>query len=94
VMMNLGNPDAAFGLAMVPNDVSGLPGWSSSSAVTSKSTRWRWSTPERVTDEAVRRSIADLTYGYPNGEEYFVERLAEGAGPSPRRSTRTRSSSG
>ena len=80
VMMNLGNPDAAFGLAMVPNDGIGLARMEFIISSYIKVHPMALIHPERVTDEAVRRSIADLTYGYPDGEEYFVERLAEGAG--------------
>ena len=80
VMMNLGNPDAAFGLAMIPSDGIGL---ARMEFIISSSIRVHPMAlvhPERVTDESVRTKIADLTYGYPDGEEYFVERLAEGAG--------------
>ncbi|NLB00047.1 MAG: phosphoenolpyruvate synthase, partial [Methanomicrobiales archaeon] len=80
VMMNLGNPDAAFGLAMVPNDGIGL---ARTEFIISSYIRVHPMAlihPERVEDESVREAIADLTYGYPDGEEYFVERLAEGVG--------------
>lgn len=80
VMMNLGNPDAAFGLAMVPNDGIGLARMEFIISSYIKVHPMALVHPERVADESVRRSIADLTYGYPDGEEYFVERLAEGAG--------------
>ncbi len=80
VMMNLGNPDAAFGLAMVPNDGIGLARMEFIISSYIKVHPMALIHPERITDESVRRSIADLTYGYPNGEDYFVEKLAEGAG--------------
>ena len=80
VMMNLGNPDAAFGLAMVPNDGIGLARMEFIISSYIKVHPMALIHPERITDESIRRSIADLTYGYPNGEEYFVEKLAEGAG--------------
>ena len=34
--------------------------------------------PERVRDEADRRRIAELTAGFPDGQEYFVQTLALG----------------
>ena len=80
VMMNLGNPDAAFGLAMVPNDGIGLARMEFIISSYIKVHPMALVHPERVADESVRRSIADLTYGYPDGAEYFVERLAEGVG--------------
>ncbi|MDD3071598.1 MAG: phosphoenolpyruvate synthase [Methanoculleus horonobensis] len=80
VMMNLGNPDAAFGLAMVPNDGIGLARMEFIISSYIKVHPMALVHSERVEDESVRQSIADLTYGYPDGAEYFVERLAEGVG--------------
>ena len=36
--------------------------------------------PERIADEAVKNQINDLTYGYEDKKEYFVEKLAHGIG--------------
>jgi pyruvate,water dikinase len=36
--------------------------------------------PERITDEAVRKEINSLTFGYEDKKGYFVEKLAEGVG--------------
>ena len=36
--------------------------------------------PERITDESVRQEIDNLTLGYKNKAEYFVEKLAQGVG--------------
>jgi len=80
VMMNLGNPDMAFGLAMLPNDGIGLARMEFIISSYIKVHPMALVHPDRVTDDSVRQSIADLTYGYPDGEEYFVERLAEGVG--------------
>jgi len=35
---------------------------------------------DQVTDEATRRQINDMTYGWKNKEEFFVKKLAEGIG--------------
>lgn len=35
--------------------------------------------PEKITDEAVRKEVDDLTFGYEK-EDYFVEKLAHGVG--------------
>ncbi len=79
--MNLGNPDMAFGLAMLPNDGIGLARMEFIISSYIKVHPMALVHPDRVTDDSVRQSIADLTYGYPDGgEEYFVERLAEGVG--------------
>ena len=57
-----------------------MPGWSLSSVITSRSTRWHSSHPEKVTDEDVKAQIGALTYGYDNPEEYFIEKLSQGIG--------------
>lgn len=80
VMMNLGNPDMAFGLAMVPNDGIGLARMEFIISSYIKIHPMALLHPERIEDTAVREAIADFVYGYPDGEEYFVERLAEGVG--------------
>jgi len=36
--------------------------------------------PEKVKDEATRKEIDDLTFGYNDKKEYFVEKLAQGIG--------------
>ena len=43
IMMNVGNPEEAFRLSLIPNDGVGLARRSSSSATRSRSTRWRCS---------------------------------------------------
>ncbi|MEG3057205.1 MAG: hypothetical protein RQM90_14830 [Methanoculleus sp.] len=68
-MMNLGNPEAAFGLAMVPNDGIGLARMEFIIGSYIKVHPMALIHPEQVTDESVRQSITDLTYGYPDGTE-------------------------
>jgi pyruvate,water dikinase len=36
--------------------------------------------PERITDESVRQEIDELTLGYKDKAEYFIEKLAQGVG--------------
>jgi pyruvate, water dikinase len=58
---------------------SGWPAWSSSSASTSASIRWR--SPARTRSPRPRRNtIARLTRAYPRPTDFFVEKLAEGVG--------------
>jgi len=66
VMMNLGNPDMAFGLAMLPNDGIGLARMEFIISSYIKVHPMALVHPEQVADESVRQSIADLTYGYPD----------------------------
>ena len=78
-MMNLGEPDQAFALSMIPNTASGLPVWNLSSIIISKSTRWH-SPPDKVTDENVKAQIGELTYGSGIPGNYFVGKLSQGIG--------------
>jgi pyruvate,water dikinase len=80
IMMNLGNPDEAFSLSMIPNDGVGLARMEFIINSYIKVHPMALVHPERVTDAAVKREIDQLTAGYENKESYFVEKLAEGVG--------------
>ncbi len=80
MMMNLGNPDEAFGLAMIPSDGIGLARMEFIIASSIKVHPMALIHPEKVQDDDVRQAIADLTFGYEDKSEYFVEKLAQGAG--------------
>jgi pyruvate,water dikinase len=78
MMMNLGNPDEAFGLAAIPNNGIGLARMEFIITSLIRVHPMALVHPERVEDPAARAQIEDLTYGYADRSEYFVERLAEG----------------
>jgi pyruvate,water dikinase len=80
IMMNLGNPEEAFSLSMIPNDGIGLARMEFIINSYIKIHPMALVHPERVTDEAVKKKINELTFGYENKEDYFVERLAQGVG--------------
>jgi pyruvate,water dikinase len=80
MMMNLGNPDEAFGLAMIPNDGIGLARMEFIIGSYIKVHPMALVHSEKVQDAAVREEIDDLAYGYADKKEYFVEKLAQGAG--------------
>ncbi len=80
IMMNLGNPEEAFSLSMIPNDGIGLARMEFIINSYIKIHPMALVHPERVEDEAVRKEIEELTYGYENKEDYFVEKLAHGVG--------------
>ncbi|MBP1743780.1 MAG: phosphoenolpyruvate synthase [Firmicutes bacterium] len=80
IMMNLGNPDQAFTMSMIPNDGVGLARMEFIINDYIKIHPMALVHPEAVTDEAVRDKIDALTYGYGQKEEYFVEKLAHGVG--------------
>ncbi len=80
IMMNLGNPEEAFSLSMMPNDGVGLARMEFIINSYIKIHPMALVHPERVEDESVRDEIERLTSGYADREEYFVERLANGVG--------------
>jgi pyruvate,water dikinase len=80
IMMNLGNPEEAFAASMIPNDGVGLARLEFIINGFIKIHPMALVHPERVDDEAVRKRIDELTYGYPDKTEYFVEKLSQGVG--------------
>ncbi len=80
IMMNLGNPEEAFSLSMIPNDGVGLARMEFIINSYIKVHPLALIQPEKITDEGVKKQIDELTYGYKNREDYFVEKLAQGAG--------------
>ncbi len=80
MMMNLGNPDEAFGLAMIPSDGIGLARMEFIIGSYIKVHPMALIHPEKVEDAAVREEIDDLAYGYADKSDYFVEKLAQGVG--------------
>ena len=80
IMMNLGNPEEAFSLSMIPNDGVGLARMEFVINSYIKIHPMALIYPEKVKSETVRGRIAELTFGYENKGEYFVEKLAQGVG--------------
>ena len=80
IMMNLGNPDEAFSLSMIPNDGVGLARMEFIINSYIKIHPMALIHPELVTDDSVQKEIDNLTFGYKNKEDYFVEKLAHGVG--------------
>ncbi|WP_284614785.1 phosphoenolpyruvate synthase [Aquabacterium humicola] len=80
LMVNLGNPDAAFQTAMLPNDGVGLARMEFIVAEHIRVHPMALVHPERVEDAAVRAQIAQLTRGHATPAAYFVRQLAEGVG--------------
>jgi pyruvate, water dikinase len=79
IMMNLGNPEEAFGFSMIPNDGIGLARLEFIITSYIKLHPMALVHPERVKEPKVLREIEKLTRGYNKGE-YFVEQLAQGVG--------------
>ena len=78
IMMNLGNPEEAFALSMIPNDGIGLARLEFIITSYIKVHPMALIHPERVDDENVLVEIEKLTTGYKNKEDYFVEKLSQG----------------
>jgi pyruvate, water dikinase len=79
VMMNVGNPDEAFALSFIPNDGVGLAREEFIITAFIKVHPLALLDYEKLADEDVRRKIDELTVGYPNKPEFFVEKLAQGS---------------
>jgi pyruvate,water dikinase len=79
IMMNLGNPDEAFGFSLIPNDGIGLARLEFIISSYIKIHPMALVHPEKVKDPKVLWGIEQLTRGYDK-EEYFVEQLAQGVG--------------
>jgi len=80
IMMNLGNPEQAFSLSKIPNDGVGLARMEFIINSYIKVHPMALVHPEKMTDEAERKQLDDLTFGYEDKQEYFVEKLAQGVG--------------
>ena len=77
IMMNVGNPDIAFGTAAIPNDGVGL----ARLEFIINNIRLHPMALiqfEKVTDPKVRAEIEKLTKGYDNKSDCFVDKLAQG----------------
>lgn len=80
IMMNVGNPDQAFDLAFIPNDGVGLAREEFIITEYIKIHPMALIHFDRVKDKEERKKINELTQGYRNKEEFFVDKLAEGIG--------------
>ncbi|MFA5386271.1 MAG: phosphoenolpyruvate synthase [Candidatus Paceibacterota bacterium] len=79
VMMNLGEPDQAFGLSFIPNDGVGL---AREEFIIVNSIKIH---PQALIDykklpTELRNKIDKLTLGYENKAQFFVDKLAQGIG--------------
>ncbi len=80
IMMNVGNPDEAFRFACLPNDGVGLARLEFIINTAIQIHPMALIDTEKVTDPADRKMIEDLTFGYKDKKEYFVDKLAQEAG--------------
>jgi pyruvate,water dikinase len=80
IMMNVGNPELAFGLAALPNDGVGLARMEFIINESIGVHPMALIHPDRVTSDVDRQKIARLTAQYASPGDYFVQRLSEGVG--------------
>jgi pyruvate, water dikinase len=80
IMMNLGNAEQAFSLSKIPNDGVGLARMEFIVNSYIKVHPMALIHPGKVTDAAEQKQLDDLTFGYQDKREYFVEKLAHGVG--------------
>ncbi len=80
VMMNVGNPEEAFRLSSMPNDGVGLAREEFIISNTIKIHPLALLDFNRLEDSALREQIAQLTVGYEDKPQFFVDKLAQGVG--------------
>ncbi len=78
IMMNIGSPDLAFKYSMIPNDGVGLAREEFIIDSHIKIHPLALIHYNKLTDEKARATITELTKGYKNKEQYFIDKLAEG----------------
>jgi pyruvate, water dikinase len=78
VMLNLANPAAAFRWWRIPADGVGLARMEFVVSNHIKIHPMALVRYDTLADESAKRQIAELTQGYPDKTEYFVDRLARG----------------
>ena len=79
ILMNVGNPEEAFNLARIPCDGVGLARLEFIIANHIRVHPMALLQPERVA-LAQRQQIAELTQGYDQPQDYYVDRLSQGMG--------------
>ncbi len=78
IMMNLANPDQAFEAASIPNDGVGL---CREEFIVNSYLKVHPNALiffDKVTDSSVRKQILEITEGYKDKKQYYIDRLSEG----------------
>jgi pyruvate, water dikinase len=78
IMLNVGNPEEAFRLSMIPNDGVGLAREEFIISTYIKIHPLALLHYERIKDAATRLEIDRITAGYADKPQFFVDKLAEG----------------
>ncbi len=80
IMMNVGNPETAFGYAAIPNDGVGLARMEFIIANQIKVHPLALIHFDKLEDEFVKHQIQELTAKYTDKREFFIDQLAQGMG--------------
>jgi pyruvate,water dikinase len=80
VMLNVGNPEGALALSLLPNDGVGLARLEFIIGTTIRVHPLALVHFDTLQDPAARAEIERLTAGYADRTQYFVDKLAEGVG--------------
>lgn len=80
ILMNVGNPEEAFGLAAIPCDGVGLARLEFIIANQIKAHPLALMNFDKLEDKAAKWEISQLTANYDNKPEFFVDKLATGVG--------------
>ena len=80
IMMNVGNPSAALGAAMLPNDGVGLARMEFIIASAIKVHPMALVHLDKVTQQADKEQLEEITHGYKDKKQFFVDTLAHEAG--------------
>jgi len=80
ILMNVGNPEEAFGLSSIPCDGVGLARLEFIIANHIKAHPLALIHFDQLEDELVKREIAELTALYPHKPDFFADKLAHGIG--------------
>jgi pyruvate,water dikinase len=78
VMMNVGNPEEAFALSFIPNDGVGLAREEFIITTFIKIHPLALLNYDKLPDDEVKRRIDELTIGYADKPQFFVDKLAQG----------------
>ncbi len=80
IMMNVGNPDEVFSLCQIPNDGVGLARMEFIISNFIKVHPLALVHYDQIADRAIRQEIDELTAGYSDRPQFFVDQLARGVG--------------
>jgi pyruvate, water dikinase len=80
IMMNVGNPETAFSSSFIPNDGVGLARLEFIINTYIKIHPLALIDYAKLKDENVIKQIDEITIGYEDKKEFFVDKLAEGVG--------------